>query len=101
MEEHIVQHEEEQRPFHEWHIQSLDLVNGELPHIIEVLILETVATNKEEQRHVEHRYELPPHMWQSSVANHHQHDGHCLRNRYFLISHVSIEPTRFSFKIIR
>lgn len=60
MEEHIVQHEEEQRPFHEWHIQSLDLVNGELPHIIEVLILETVATNKEEQRHVEHRYELPP-----------------------------------------
>ena len=61
MEEHIVQHEEEQRPFHEWHIQSLDLVNGELPHIIEVLILETVATNKEEQRHVEHRHKLPPH----------------------------------------
>lgn len=72
MEEHIVQHEEEQRPFHEWHIQSLDLVYGELPHIIEVLILETVATNKEEQRHVEHRYELPPTCgnpaWQITIS---------------------------------
>ena len=81
LEKQIMQHQEQDAPFHKRHIQPLEPLLAEGPRVAQVLLVKEIACCDEEQRHVEQIDEGHEQRGALGVPRAHQNDGNSLTYR--------------------
>ena len=86
LEHQVVQHQEQQAPFHKWHIQPLEALLAEKPRVLLVFLTKEIACCYEKQRHVKQVDEVDDKPVALGVTDAHQDNGYSFANRQISVS---------------
>jgi uncharacterized membrane protein len=85
MKKDVMQQKEYQCPLNKWDIYSIDALLGIIPKILQMDHSETIAREKEKQRHVEHIDDCIAIIRKECMSQNHQHDADAFSKRHGII----------------
>jgi len=76
--EKVVKTEKKQVVLYKRNVETFNAVTDERDAVVDIFLVEAIAAEKEEQRHVEHIDEVVKPLRTARMANDHEHDAQAL-----------------------